>query len=447
MGVGQAQAARQRAHEGLGMRARVGVAFALVGEPLRVAPAGLAVGAPADGQRPARQLLAGVPLALAKVQEAALAVLVAQLVDKLLGIDALGGAQRLGVPFRRVAVVDGDEGGLAAHRQPHVAGREFAVHLLAELQHVGPLFVVVGLGHARRLVDARDAHLVVELHLALVDTAADGRCAARRGRGRQRDMAFAGHQSRGGVQADPAGARQVDLAPGVQVGEVDLGAARAIKRLLVGGQLDQIARHEARRQAQVAGQLHQQPAGVAAGAGGLFQRLLGRLHAGLEADQVGHAVLHALVQLDEEVDRRALGARDVGQIGRQQRRRRLDLQVGRQLDLLGLVVGEREGLRVRLEEEVEGVVDRHLGHQVHGDGELGRLLGEDQAREVVGERVLLPVDEVVGGLDAQRIRQHRRAAVRRRAQPHDLRAQANWAVVFVAGDVLEGDVDAHVSCP
>ena len=81
-------------------------------------------------------------------------------------------------------------------------------------------------------------------------------------------MAFAGQQARGRVEADPAGAGQVDLAPGVQVGEVDLGAAGAVERLHVGLELDQVAGDEARRQAQVAQQLHQQPAGVAAGAAG-----------------------------------------------------------------------------------------------------------------------------------------------------------------------------------
>jgi type IV secretory pathway TrbL component len=101
--------------------------------------------------------------------------------------------------------------------------------------------------------------VVLELDLALVHRAADRRGAGGLGRG-QRDVAFAGQQAGGRVQADPAGAGQVDLAPGVQVGEVDLGAAGAVERLHVGLQLDQVARHEARRQAQVAQQLHQQPA-------------------------------------------------------------------------------------------------------------------------------------------------------------------------------------------
>ena len=76
------------------LRIFVGVAMrlALVGEERGISPARLAVGAPGDGERPARQLLAGVPLALAEVQEAALAVFVAQLADQLGREAALGGA-------------------------------------------------------------------------------------------------------------------------------------------------------------------------------------------------------------------------------------------------------------------------------------------------------------------------------------------------------------------
>jgi hypothetical protein len=72
----------------------------------------------------------------------------------------------------------------------------------------------------------------------------DRRRARGLGRAGHRDVALAGHQARGRVQADPAGAGQVDLAPGVQVGEVDLGARRAVERLHVGLELDQVAGDE-----------------------------------------------------------------------------------------------------------------------------------------------------------------------------------------------------------
>src|SRR6185369_17164093 len=98
----QAQALGEAGDEGLRVFARVAVHLALVGEQRGVVPARLAVGAPADRQRPARQLLARVPLALAVVQEAAAAVVVAQAQRQLLGAHALGGAERIGVPFGAV---------------------------------------------------------------------------------------------------------------------------------------------------------------------------------------------------------------------------------------------------------------------------------------------------------------------------------------------------------
>ncbi|MCY1214496.1 hypothetical protein D9M72_263100 [compost metagenome] len=441
--LGEAQLVRQHGGEAARVLARVVRGKALVGEQLGVVPQRLAVGAPEDRQRPARQLLARVPLALAEMQEAALAVLGAQLVHELGGVAALGGAERVGVPFGRVAVAGGHVGGLTAHREAHVAGHEARIDRVAEREHLGPLFFGVGLGDARRFVDARDLHLVAEFDLGLVDAAFDGRGARRRGRAGQRDVAFAGEQARGGVQADPAGARQEHLAPGVQVGEVDRGAAGAVERLHVGRELDQVARHEARGQAAVAQQLHQQPARVAARAAAVAERFFRRLHAGLHADEVADVLLHLLVDADQEVDGALFLALDPVEVGLQQRRGLLGDEVGRQLFGLRGRVLEGEVLGLRLEEEVEGVVDRHLDHEVDRDLELARLLGEHEPRLVVGERVLHPVDEVLGRLDPQRVRDHIAAAMGRGAQSHDLRAQLHQAVVCVVGDVVECGVDGH----
>ncbi|KDB52787.1 hypothetical protein X805_16520 [Sphaerotilus natans subsp. natans DSM 6575] len=441
--VGQAQARGQAQHETLGIGRGVLVVVALVGEQRHVVPARLAVGAPVGRQRPARQLLARVPLALAEVQEAALAVLVAQALYQLGGVEPLRGAERVGVPLGAIAVVDRDEGRLAAHRQAHVARDQLGIDLLAQRQHRRPLVLAVGLGHARGFPDARDLHLVRELDLALVDRAGDRRRAGGLRRAGQRDVALAGQQARGRVQPDPARARQIDLAPGMQVGEVDLGAAGAIQGDDVGLQLDQVAGDEARGQAHVAQRLHQQPAGVATGARGLGQRLLRRLHARLEADGVADLVLQALVQPDQEVDRAHLAAVDGVEEGLQRGRGRRRLQVRGQFLLQAVLVDEGEVLGARLEEEVEGVVDRHLGHQIDGDLELRGLLREDQAGEIVRERILLPVDEMRLGLDAQRVRQHRRAAVRRRAQAHHLGRERHRPVIPVVGDVMESDVDGH----
>ena len=54
---------------------------------------------------------------------------------------ALGRADRGDIPFRRFQIVDGDEGRLAAHGQPHVARLEIGVDLFAELVEPRPGFV------------------------------------------------------------------------------------------------------------------------------------------------------------------------------------------------------------------------------------------------------------------------------------------------------------------
>ena len=249
-------------------------------------------------------------------------------------------------------------------------------------------------------------------------------------------MAFAGHQARRGVQADPAGAGQIDLAPGVQIGEVDRRAARAVERLHVRRQLDQVARDETRGQSHVTQQLHQQPAGIAARTAAVGERFFRRLHAGLHADQVIDIGLNLLVDADQEVDGALLGAVDLGEIGLDQRRHLVGDEVLRELFGLLRAVLEREVLGLRLEEEVERVVDRHFDHEIDRHLEFARLLREYQASLVIGKRILLPVDEMQFGLDAQRIRNDVAAAMRRGAQAHDLRSQLHRPVVLVMGDVV-----------
>ncbi len=194
-----AQAPRQRLQKALGVFGLGVVGLALVGQQRGVVPHRLAVGAPEQAERPARQLFARVPLALAQVHEAARRVAVLQALQQIEREAPLGGPQRGGVPFGAVAVVEADEGGLAAHGQAHVAGLQLGVHLVAQPQNGVPLRVAVGQGDARRFEEARDAHVVAEPHLGRLHHAFDGRGGGGLGRAGQRDVAFAGQQAGGGV--------------------------------------------------------------------------------------------------------------------------------------------------------------------------------------------------------------------------------------------------------
>ena len=155
---------------GVEKRARLRFGGAVVdvflGEQRGVRPDRLAVGAPERIERPARQLLARIPLALAVMQQARAARSApCSRASSSAAMPRLGRAHRLGVPFGAVAIVHRDEGRLAALRQPDVVRREIGVDAPAERFDRRPLLLGVGLGHARRFPHALDLHVVLEARL------------------------------------------------------------------------------------------------------------------------------------------------------------------------------------------------------------------------------------------------------------------------------------------
>ena len=64
-------------------------------------------------------------------------------------------------------------------------------------------------------------------------------------------------------------------------------------------------------------------------------------------------------------------------------------------EVLGIF--ERPGLRALLDEEIERIVDRHVGDDVDLDLQFVDEFREDVAREPVAVRILLMVHEMVGG--------------------------------------------------
>ncbi len=415
----------------------------LLGDEVGVAPDRFAVPAPVEREGPARQALAGIPLALAVVKESAGREARAQATDEAVGEPALARAQGLGVPFGRLEVVDRNEGRLAARGQADIAGPEVGVDPLAEPVERLPGLVREGQRDARRLRHARDLHSVLEGDLARVESAAD-RCrgAVVRGR-RERDVALAAEQARCGVEADPAGARHVDLGPGMEIGEVVTRAQGAGYGVDIGSQLDQIARDEAGREPELAKQLHHQPGRVPARAGFQRQGLFGRLHARFQADHVGDLVRQPRIEVDQEVD---------GALGLEWQRcqerpgvrpGRFGFDIGRDLGPGLGVIGEREGLGTGLDEEVERVDHRHLGREIDLDPELFGLVREDEAGQPVAVRILLPIDEMMGRRDLQRIARHFGPAMRGRAEPDHLRAERHRTVVAIVGDVIDRGAHRH----
>ena len=88
---------------------------------------------------------------------------------------------------------------------------------------------------------AADLHVEMEIDLGKAGGAADGGATAVMRRGGQRDVAFAGEQAAGRVQADPPRARHEHLRPRVEVGEVGGRPARSVEAGYVRGELDEVA--------------------------------------------------------------------------------------------------------------------------------------------------------------------------------------------------------------
>ena len=221
------------------------------------------------------------------------------------------------------------------------------------------------------------------------------------------------------------------------------GAGRAVERDEVGLQLDQVARDEACGETEIAQHLHQQPARIAARALGAGQRVLRRLHAGLEPDDVADLALDARVEVDDEVDRVGRRAVDAGEEGGQQRPDRFGLHVDGEVvaDFLGIV--ERPRLRRRLDEEVERIVDRHVGDEVDLDLQLVDRFGEHEAGEEIAVGILLQVHEMVVRRDLQRMAEHLGARMRRRLEADHLRPEDDRPVIYVVGEVIDGSENGH----
>ena len=223
----------------------------------------------------------------------------------------------------------------------------------------------------------------------------------------------------------------------------DLGAGGAFERFHVRPQLDEITGDETRRQADEPQDLHQQPRRVATGAGAGGERLLGRLHARLHADDIADQVLQALIELDQKIDGVARLARNRMHELFQARTGRLRLDKDRKILVQFGRKFERPLVRVRFDEEIERIDHLHVGEQIDVDGEFVGLLRKDVTRQPIAVRVLLPVHEVLRRRHRQRVARNAGAAVRRRPQPDDLRPEADRPVIGVAGGVMESDEDRH----
>ena len=189
--------------------------------------------------------------------------------------------------------------------------------------------------------------------------------------------------------------------------------------------------------------LHQKPARIAARARAALERLLRALHPRLHPDEVFYLLRKPAVEIDDEIDRALRRAVDPVEKGLQPRSGWFGSAVDDEIGPQVLAIFERPGFRAFLDEEVERIVDRHVGDDVDLDPQLVDQLREDVARQPVAVRVLLKVHEMIGRRHFQRMRNDPRAAVRGGAEANDLRAQRHRPVVFVMRQVMDGGADRH----
>ena len=451
---GQSESGGQRRQQlfGRGVRHLCGTAFPRCGQQRLVVPQRFAVAAPVQSDLPARQRFSRIPLALSVLHQTARRPFLLQQRGQYGGPVALVRPIGIGGPLRIHLVVDRDERRFAAHGQPDVAGRQPAVDVIPQRGDRRPGGLGVRQGDPRVLV--HPGHGVGEVKAGLCRPGGTGdRGGRRRVRGGgQRDVAFSGEQPGGGVQSDPPRSGDVHLGPGVQVGEVRGRPRRtAVQGGHVGGQLHQVARDEPGGQTHLAQDRHQQPGRVAAGSDSGPQRVVGGLDTGFHPDAVTHRLIHGVVEFDQEVDGAHSGReRKVPDPLRQfvarsgafrtlVDRPEVDLEIVAQI----FRVAERKGLGEVLDEEVKRVDDLQVGDQPDRDRQLTGGVGENQPGHEVAERVLLPVDEVIGRFDIHRIGLDRSAAVRSRPQPHHMRMNLHQPIERVAGAMLQRHFDAH----
>ncbi len=425
-----------------------------VGQQRVVRPQRPPVGAPVQRNLPARQRFSGIPTALPALDQPARCPHRLQSGGQIrCPLPLVGPVGRRG-PLLGDLVVHRHERRLTADGQPDVGGGQPLVDPPADLADRLPRLVGVGQRDARVFVDARDGVGEFQHRCAGFGAAADRRRRRRVRRGRQRDVALTGEQPRRRVQTDPARTGDVHLRPRVQVGEVGDGSRRPVERLDVGCQLHQVAGHEAGGQPQLAQDRHQQPRRVPARPDPAAQRVIRGLHALFHPHAVRDVGADRAVERDQQVDgASALGHREGSHPGPDQlagARPVAGLIDGPQVRLQ--VVGDRLGvgqsaggprLGPVLDEEVERIDDLQVGNESDGDGQPPHGIRKHQPRKEVAHRVLLPVDEVRVRLDAQRVGLDGRAAVGRRAQPHDVRIHPDQPIKGVAGAVLQRNFDAH----
>src|SRR5579859_6222138 len=129
--------------------------------------------------------------------------------------------------------------------------------------------------------------------------------------------------------------------------------------------------------------LYQKPCRVAAGALAQRKGFFASLDAWLKPNHIADIVLKPLIELDQEVNRSHRRAIHLGKPLLQLGSGGLSLQIRAELTRQRRLIRERTLFRLRLQEEIKRVENRHFGDEIDFHAELSSRFGKDQSRQVI----------------------------------------------------------------
>ena len=218
----------------------------------------------------------------------------------------------------------------------------------------------------------------------------------------------------------------------MKVADIGRYAPGTVCRDNIGRQLDRITGHKSRCETEAACCLNQQPGRIATASAPDRQCIFRRLHARFHADHIVDPLVYRLIETDEEIDGAFAHITELLNEGIEQRALCIDIEISGEIGRDLRCICERPILCIILNEEVERIDHDEVGDQVNRNRKLVGPLRKNQPCQPVAVRILLPVDEVVFGRDAQRIVVDRSPAVRCGPQTYYLGTEQDRLVVTIA---------------
>ena len=162
----------------------------LPSDEIDILPNGDAVDAPGAAQRPTRQRLAWIPLALSVVEHCAGRHSLAEALDQGQAARSLDWSESVDMPLRALGLVEADERRLSSHGQAHILCFQVRVDTMRHLFDLQPSFLGERLGRQGFVIQPANGNGIAELNAARLDCTLDRRGPGGARRTDERDVTF-----------------------------------------------------------------------------------------------------------------------------------------------------------------------------------------------------------------------------------------------------------------